>query len=208
MQLRLVTCKLYMVFMLEPEIGIPIPPDMGVLDLKDRAEAAFATALELEEHGADLNPNAEDKDVAAKLALAYAENPEKISRRTSNKQAATLTPASLVMTNNILQEFGQSVAQSAKQIRHLVTNKLILETESPDSRTRLRALELLGKISDVSLFAEKSEVTITHQSTQDIRENLRIKLKKLVDPTEEAEDAVILDGEVLDLDAELGLKNE
>ena len=51
-------------------------------------------------------------------------------------------------------------------------------------------------------------MTITHQSTQDIRENLRIKLKKLVDPTEEAEDAVILDGEVLDLDAELGLKNE
>ena len=119
-----------------------------------------------------------------------------------------MTPASLVLTNNILTEFGQSVATSAVHIRHLVTNKLILETENPDPRTRIRALELLGKISDVSLFAEKSEITVTHQSTDDLRAKLRGKLEKLVNPAYEAEDAIIVDGEVIDVDAELGLVDE
>ena len=197
-----------MTFVLEPEVGVPVSSDIRRMDLTDRAQAAFATALALEEHGADLTPNAEDRDVAAKLAISYAENPETTSTKTTNKRAATLTPASLVLTNNILQEFGQAVAESAVQVRHLVTNKLLLETENPDDRTRIRALELLGKISDVGLFSEKSEITVTHQSTDDLRAKLRGKLEKLVNPYEEVEDAVILDGETIDVDAELGLTDE
>ena len=197
-----------MTFVLEPEVGVPVSSDIRRMDLTDRAQAAFATALALEEHGADLTPNAEDRDVAAKLAISYAENPETTSTKTTNKRAATLTPASLVLTNNILQEFGQAVAESAVQVRHLVTNKLLLETENPDDRTRIRALELLGKISDVGLFSEKSEITVTHQSTDDLRAKLRGKLEKLVNPYEEVEDAVVLDGETIDVDAELGLTDE
>ena len=197
-----------MTFVLEPEAGVPVSSDIRRMDLTDRAQAAFATALALEEHGADLTPNAEDRDVAAKLAISYAENPETTSIKTTNKRAATLTPASLVLTNNILQEFGQAVAESAVQVRHLVTNKLLLETENPDDRTRIRALELLGKISDVGLFSEKSEITVTHQSTDDLRAKLRGKLEKLVNPYEEVEDAVVLDGETIDVDAELGLTDE
>ena len=89
-----------------------------------------------------------------------------------------------------------------------MTNKLIDETENPDPRVRIRALELLGKISDVGLFAEKSEVTITHQSTDDLRARLREKLQKLNTPEENIQDAVVIDGEVLDVDAELGLETE
>ena len=95
--------------------------------------------------------------------------------------------------------------ESAVQIRHLVTNKLLIESENADPRIRIRALELLGKISDVGLFAEKSEVTITHQSTDDLRANLRSKLEKLVIPEDDIEDAVLIDGEPLDVDAELSL---
>jgi hypothetical protein len=118
---------------------------------------------------------------------------------------ATLTPASLILTDSILQEFGRSVVESSVQIRHLVTNKLLLETDNPDPRVRIRALELLGKISDVGLFAEKSEVTITHQSTDDIKEKLRSKLAKLVNPPQEIEDAIEIDGEPVDVSKELGI---
>ena len=72
----------------------------------------------------------------------------------------------------------------------------------------MRALELLGKISDVGLFSEKSEVTITHQSTDDLRAKLRSKLEKLINPVEDIEDGVFLDGELLDIDAELGLLDD
>ena len=197
-----------MTFVLEPETGIAVSSDIRDIDLAERAAAAFETALQLEEHGADLTPNAEDKDVAAKLAIAYADDPEKTSRKATNKRMSSLTPASLVLTNGILQEFGQSVVESAIQVRHLVTNKLLLETENSDARIRIRALELLGKISDVGLFAEKSEITITHQSTDDLRAKLRGKLEKLVNPPDYDEKDVVFDGEAIDIDAELGLTDE
>ena len=117
----------------------------------------------------------------------------------------------MVLTDAILKEFGQSVVENSLHIRHLVTNKLLLESENADPRIRLRALELLGKISDVGLFAEKSEITITHQSTDDLRGRLRGKLEKLVaGEFEVIEDAELIDvqAELVDVQAELGLVDE
>jgi len=197
-----------MTIVVDPELGVPLEKSVPPVDLKDRMESVANTAKELGEHGLDLEPTKEDKDVAAKLVTSYADNPEGTSKKASTKKLATLTPASLLLTNSILKEFGQSVVESSMQIRHLVTNKLLLETDNPDPRVRIRALELLGKISDVGLFAEKSEVTITHQSTDDLREKLRSKLSKLVNPADEVENAVVIDGEPLNVDEELGLDSE
>lgn len=194
-----------MTLVVEPELGVKIDKNTPSIDLKDRMESAANTAKELGEHGLNVEPTKEDKDVAAKLAVAYADNPEKTSKKATPKKVATLTPASLILTDSILQEFGRSVVESSVQIRHLVTNKLLLETDNPDPRVRIRALELLGKISDVGLFAEKSEVTITHQSTDDIKEKLRSKLAKLVNPPQEIEDVIEIDGEPVDVSKELGI---
>ena len=142
------------------------------------------------------------------MATSYATDPEKTSKKVTNKRAAALTPASLVLTGGILTEFGQAVAENAIQIRHLVTNKLILETDNPDPRVRVRALELLGKISDVGLFSEKSEVTITHQSTDDLREKLRAKLMKLANPEDDIQDAVVIDGEAYGCGRRVRLRQE
>ena len=197
-----------MAIVLKPEVGIPVSEGADSSDLKEKAEAACNTAQELAEHGLDLEPTKEDKDVAAALSTSYAENPGKTSKKATNKNISKLTPASLVLTDAILQEFGHSVAENAAQIRHLVTNKLLIESENQDPRIRMRALELLGKISDVGLFAEKSEVTVTHQSTEDLREKLRSKLTKIIE-IEEVEDAeytssVEFEGEILDVEAEFG----
>jgi len=194
-----------MTIVVEPELNVPMKKGKTSVDLKDRVAAAASTAKELGEHGIDLAPTKEDKDAAARLSVAYADDPEDVSKKVTEKKMSTLTPASLILTDNILKEFGRSVVESSVQIRHLVTNKLIEETENPDPRVRIRALELLGKISDVGLFAEKSEVTITHQSTDDLRERLRSKLTKLVNPVE---DAAVIDGTPIDVDKELGLDEE
>ena len=183
-----------------PELGIPLEDDLGKLNLPERTAALAETVTKLKDHGLDVTPDEDDKDVAAALVTSYAQNPEKTSQKVSNTKAATLTPPSIRLTNDILTEFNHSVVESSKQLRNLVTNKLIIESENPDPRVRMRALELIGKISDVSLFAEKSDVTITHQTTDDIRERLREKLAKLVNPTTEPEDAIILDANDIDFD--------
>jgi len=206
-------CDYNMVIYLEPEIGVPMGDGVASMDLTVRAETAANTIAHLADHGVNVEPNKEDEDVAARLAMAYAENPENTSRKVTTARASKLTPPSLLLVNNILQEFGQSIAESATQIRHLVTNKLIEETENPDPRVRIRALELLGKISDVGLFTEKTEITITHQTTDDLKANLRAKLAKLVNPNqgqseEDVVDAVVIDGDEIDVDAEFGIDEE
>jgi hypothetical protein len=164
---------------LTPDIGVPLTDDVDIQDLRQGAIAACETAKLLEEHGLDIDPTDEDKEAAATLAMAYAKDPEKINKQSKHSNLAKLTPATLVQTRTILDEFGHLVAQQASEIRHLVTNKLIMETENPDARVRLKALELLGKISDVGLFTDRTEVTITHQSTDDLKAKLREKLEKL-----------------------------
>lgn len=199
-----------MTIQLTPETGVPINKRAPKIDLKDRAAACAKTVALLSDHGLEVELTSEDKEAAAALAVSYAADPEKTSSATTDKRTAQLTPAVLRETNLILTEWGRSVVDSAVTVRHLVTNKLITETENPDPRVRLKALELLGKISDVGLFAEKSEVTITHQTTDDLKEKLRKKLQKLttasVEP--EIEDAVIIDGEMVDVDKELGFDDE
>ena len=120
-----------------------------------------------------------------------------------------MTPASLIQTRAILDEFGSAVVRHSVEIRHLVTNKLLLESENPDPRVRIRALELLGKISDVGLFTERSEVLITHQSTDDLRAKLREKFNKLREiDMQNVQDVVAIENDTIDINKELGLDND
>ena len=200
------TCE-NMNMMLSPDIGVPLSPDVDFADLRQYAEAACNAALELGEYGLDTNPDAGDQDVAAKLVTAYAQDEDTTNRKVTLARASKMTPASLILVRGILDEFGVAVASHAAEIRNLVTNKLLTETENPDPRIRIRALELLGKISDVGLFAEKTEVTITHQSTDDLRKKLREKFERIRQLDDVVTD-VSLDGEVLDLDKLTGVELE
>ena len=197
-----------MSLILEPEIGVPYSDEIPYMDLRARAEAACNTASMMKEHGLDVESTSEDEEIAAKIVLAYADNPEKTSKKVSTKRAAALPPAALITTHNILTQFGHSVVESVVQVRHLVTNKLIEETENPDPRIRIRALELLGKISDVGLFTDKTEITITHRTTDELRESLRSKLSKLVNPDEDVIEAEFVAPDAVDVDAELGITSE
>lgn len=197
---------------LMPELGVEITPDISYIDLRERAEAACRSALLLEKHGLDLEPTASDKEVAAALTAAYAQDPEKASRAVNNVRASALTAPSLINIRDYLDEYGKAVVTHAVEMRHLVTNRLLEESRNPDPRIRIRALELLGKHSDVGLFSERSEVTITHQTTDELKEKLRAKLQRLIrksDPNViDAPATVEMGGEIIDVDAELGLSVE
>ena len=201
------TCETTMALSIEPELGVPISDDNPFTDLTLSASAAANTALFLAEHGLDIEPTKEDKDTAAALATAYAGDPAHTSKKATPTNMAKLRPASLILTDSILTEFGQSVVTNSLHIRHLVTNKLVLETENQDAKIRLRALELLGKVSDVGLFAEKSEITVTHQSSDDLRAKLRGKLEKLVNP-EEIEDAIVVESKPLSITEAFGEEDD
>ena len=199
-----------MTIAVDVQTNVPVPTDNPSIPLTERIAAAAETTKLLAEHGLEIEASNADRNNAAAIATAFAEDPVRTAKKATPRRTAALTPATLLLTDRILKDFGHSVVKNSIQIRHLVTNKLIEETENPDARIRIRALELLGKVSDVGLFAEKAEVTVTHQTTDDIRDRLRDKLTKLVDvtPDDDVEDAVILDGQTIDIDAELGISDE
>lgn len=177
---------------LNPDPGVPLPEDAAppTGDLRDQVEAFASTVELLHDHGLELDaPTPSEQETAGAIASAYASNPALTSKSATPARLAKLTPAALLQTRAILDEFGHQVVQRSVEIRHMVTNKLIIETENPDPRVRIRALELLGKITDVGLFTERSEVTINHQSSDELRSKLREKLDRLRRSTIDAEDA-------------------
>ena len=191
---------------LMPELGIEITPDMAYVDLRERAEAACRSMELLQDHGLEIPPEtSEDKEVAAALTSAYAVNPQTTSQKANNVNTSALTPASLQNIRSYLDEYGRAVVNHAIELRHTVTNRLIEESQNPDPRIRIRALELLGKVSDVGLFTDRTEVTITHQTTDELRLKLRAKLQRLVNPPVIQDVEVVLGNDIIDVDAELGL---
>jgi len=201
-----------MALQIEPESAVALPQldtTEPYLELRDRINSLCNTTVHLMENGLEKQKlTNEDTDAATKIARAYAENESATSKKVTTKRAAMLTPQAILYTSAILNEFGHAIVESSSMIRNLVMHKLIQETENVDPRIRLRALELLGKTSDVGLFVEKSEITVTHQTTDDLKKNLRSKLEKLINPEPEKIPMRSSKGEelVIDVDKELGLK--
>jgi hypothetical protein len=188
---------------IEPDSAIPLPKDnSGVDNFRERTDAAVVTAELL---GLDTTPTEEDKAQAEQITYNLAENEPRASKALT-KNASQIKPATYHEVKELLDEFSVRVVDNAVQIRLLVTNKLLLESDNDDPKIRIRALELLGKITDVGLFTEKTEVTINQQSTQDLTASLRAKIRRLMLP-DEIED-VVINGETIDLDEEMGLKKE
>jgi len=158
-------------------------PGAKPANFKETVDAGANTASLLVDHGLDLDLGEDDVEVAGALVRSYAADAEQVDRAVTVPRVASLTPASLLITKKILDEYSHQVVRDSVQIRNMVTNKLIEEVDNPDPRVRIRALELLGKISDVGLFTEKREVTVTHQSNDELREKLRQKLQALKDVT-------------------------
>ena len=183
---------------MELKIDSDVPLDGG--NSKDgympTLSAAAGTARLLAEAGLEIVFNDEVLDDAAETARQAARNPSALQTRSAIKTITKKTPAALILTEKILNDYGHKIVEEASQVRHMVVNKLIQETENPDARIRVKALELLGKVSDVGLFTEKQEITITHQTSDDLRDRLRRKLQKMVDITPlEADDADYVDDE-------------
>jgi hypothetical protein len=137
-------------------------------DLSERVNAAFASLTEL---GHDIEVS--DEDIEDARAVVTGAKPA--------TETLLSSPGTIVHIKAILSEYDKAVVESGAQIRTFVTNKLLLETECPDPRIRMKALELLGKISDVGLFTEKTEITMRHRPTEELEQLLRERLTRVIE---------------------------
>jgi hypothetical protein len=98
----------------------------------------------------------------------------------------------------VVEEYAKEVFDSPQQARSFITNKLLELSTCGDPRHELRALELLGKLSDISAFTEKSEVVVTAKSSADIDRQIKEKLGQILEKRGVSLEKVI-EAEVIEL---------
>jgi DNA-binding response OmpR family regulator len=191
-----------------PELDIPVPFSLTseeARDLHARAQAAFNTVEFLTANGMQLPAitNADKKEAHAQ----FFETPS------AGKE---LNSAAAILLKSMLDEYDVEVVRNAAQVRNYVKMRLLMLTGSDKESTQLKALEMLGKMSDVGAFAERLEVNITHRTTEELQAELANKLSSYMDDIIDVESKQLqipeeqyLNGapaiQVIDLDEELGM---
>ena len=99
---------------------------------------------------------------------------------TKEKLVALKTPAAVRHLTGMLTAYDWEFVQQAKEIRGYTVAQLIEETKNPNANIRLKALGLLGKVTEVGLFTDKIEVKKTDLTEEEIDKKLKDKLAKFM----------------------------
>jgi hypothetical protein len=165
-----------------PEANKPLPDDFESEEptsFEKKVKIAAATAKILLEAGAEIPSTPEDKKEAEDLFKAFTD-PNSTQATTSAINKSLSVPSTVQHLYAMLKDYDHQVIDEAVQLRRFVTNKLLEDTGHTDARHRLKALELLGKISDVGLFTDKTEITINAGSIDNLEDQIRSKLFKIL----------------------------
>ena len=139
-------------FVDSPEPLSTVPP-AALLD------AQVSTADWLEKLGAP-TPDAAAQSAAQTAAqsafAALVKNDDTPAQRTA--LLALKTPSAVRHLTGMLTAYDWEFVEQAKEIRGYAVSQLLEETKHPDARIRLRALELLGRVTEVALFTDRVEV--------------------------------------------------
>jgi hypothetical protein len=79
-----------------------------------------------------------------------------------------------------LELYSKRLAFDMSEVRAALTHKLMELANCGDARFELKAIELLGKHSDIALFTERSEVTVNYKTSSDLEEAIKERVKRLL----------------------------
>ena len=159
---------------IEPTTDHPVPFDLSdelPQTHKDAVAIAANTADLISELGGTLDFNEAD----GKRALDLVKNsnpPSKPKHVQSSAEAMVLAHA--------VKKYDFQAFADVQQARNFITNKLLTLADCGDAKLELKALELLGKHSDIGLFTERSEVTVHHTTADSLEKSIKERIKRLL----------------------------
>jgi hypothetical protein len=182
----------------EPSSSHPLPystEDDEVSSFADALTVTANTQALIEQLGGppEMTPE-EAKEAAATLQSAL---------KTQNKSALNTAPVAFA-AREFIRVYSARLAADISDVRTSITNKLLELANCGDPKFELKALELLGKHSDIALFTERSEVTINYKTSSDLEEAIKERVKRLLNS--DIVDVTPITSE--SLDEELGVAGE
>jgi len=158
---------------------------IDAVDTADVLSAQIATAQWLEELGATPDDKINNETQAQlardafKMVISDADTEEQ-----KTKLLQLTTPAAVRHITGMLTAYDWEFVQMAKELRGYTVAKLFEETQSPNANIRLKALGLLGKVTEVGLFTDKVEIKKTDLTDEEIDKKLKDKLAKFMGVTD------------------------
>lgn len=155
--------------------------------------AQLATANWLEEMGVPSDEEIDQKQQqrAAREAFTSLALGEDADPQVRERLAKLKTPPAVQQLAGMLCAYDWEFIEQAKELRGYTVAKIVEETKHPDARIRLKALQMLGNVTEVALFTERVEVKKIDASEAEIEARLRERLTKYLRPAE-VEDAEIV----------------
>jgi hypothetical protein len=68
--------------------------------------------------------------------------------------------------------------EQAEHLRSMSVAKIVKETDHPDARIRLKALEMLGKVTEVALFTDRVQIKTDEISDEELDAKIKEKLSR------------------------------
>lgn len=133
------------------ELGIPSDEDIDARMQRQEAREAFSAI------------NFDPEDEKQKLALAKLKTPEAVQHLVG-----------------MLSAYDWEFVNQAKELRGYTVAKILELAEDSDKRIRLKALKMLGDVTEVGLFTTKVEVKNVNADEAEINRRLQEKLEAML----------------------------
>jgi len=168
----------------EPEVFNNNPAD--ILDTDEVTPAAALDAkIRTKDWLAELG--AVDSDAIATDLDTQAARTTFANLVTSSPDAASHTAIAQIKTPEavrhivgMLTAYDWEFVQQAKELRGYAVAKLVEETTNPSANIRLKALGLLGKVTEVGLFTDKIEIKKDELTDTELDQRIKDKLSKFM----------------------------
>ena len=147
--------------------------------------AQLNTAEWLEKMGAPSTDDALKSAAAATAQQAF----QAMTTQTPEEQRKALmqlkTPPAVRHLTGMLTAYDWEFVEQAKELRGYAVSQILEETKHPDAKIRLKALDMLGRVTEVALFTDRVDVKGTNALTDaELEAKIKDKINRFMQVTD------------------------
>ena len=161
-----------------PETGRPILTPLNKISPSQTLNAQINTAdwlKEITENDDTIVSKAQEAKAAEAFSALITADPQ-AQQNLLNLQI----PEEIRSTVAMVSAYQWRFIEQAEEIRSMAVTKIVKETDHPDARIRLKALEMLGKVTEIALFTDRVSVKTEDITDEELEKRIKEKLGRFM----------------------------
>jgi len=162
---------------IEEDIALPknAQEAMPLLSREEELQVRAATIKMISDmQGTELTPTVIDEVKAQEIAKEMMTNPE------HKPDYSTYPNETIAFLAGMVSQMNTKIVDDLAELKLYVVNNLVKIAETAkDDKSKLTALTKLGEVDGVDAFKKRSEMTVKHQSIEEVESELLMTLKNI-----------------------------